>query len=46
MISQLILKKTENSSLDTSQEKNQYLNYQIINGNLYLQKEQKENKQG
>lgn len=34
-----ILKKTENSLLDTSQEKNQYLNYQIINGNLYLQKE-------
>ena len=34
-----LLKKTENSSLDTSQEKNQYLNYQIINGNLYLQKE-------
>ena len=39
MISQLILKKTENSLLDTSQEKNQYLNYQIINGNLYSQKE-------
>ena len=34
-----LVKKTENSSLDTSQEKNQYLNYQIINGNLYLQKE-------
>lgn len=34
-----LLKKTENSLLDTSQEKNQYLNYQIINGNLYLQKE-------
>ena len=34
-----LLKKTENRSLDTSQEKNQYLNYQIINGNLYLQKE-------
>ena len=26
-------------NVDTSQEKNQYLNYQIINGNLYLQKE-------
>lgn len=25
-----LLKKTENSLLDTSQEKNQYLNYQII----------------
>lgn len=34
-----LLKKTENSLLDTSQEKNQYLNYQIINGNLYSQKE-------